>query len=284
MALNPYSYGGQSDAYYIASAAAGALVGVLLLVLMLVLAFSLVLYIFKAIGMYSIAKRRGLRNAWLAWIPVGNSWILGSISDQYQYVARGNVQNRRKLLLGLAIAMAVCGGASVPAGLASVWETVNYYGDSAGVALSGVGLGVILGMAGSVIGIVNLVFEYICLYNLYVSCRPDEAVLFLVLSIVLPVTMPFFVFSCRKRDDGMPPRRDGFQQNGGGCNPGWNPNACNPNANNPNFNNSGTYSPNNYAQGGQQPQPGYGAFRQGAGQPDPWNNPGNTRNGVDENN
>ena len=35
--------------------------------------------------------------------------------------------------------------------------------------------------------------------------------LFLVLSIVFNITEPFFVFSCRNKDFGMPPRKQDFQ-------------------------------------------------------------------------
>src|SRR5699024_11895073 len=63
------------------------------------LAAVLVLYIFQSCSLYSIAKRRGISNPGLAWVPVAFVWILGSVSDQYQYVVRGKVCNRRKILL-----------------------------------------------------------------------------------------------------------------------------------------------------------------------------------------
>ena len=36
-------------------------------------------YVLQALGMYRIAERRGIHRPWLAWIPVANSWVLGSI-------------------------------------------------------------------------------------------------------------------------------------------------------------------------------------------------------------
>ncbi len=53
-------------------------------------------YVLQALSLYSIAKRRGIGKPWLSWIPVANTWILGSISDQYQYVVKGKVRNKRK--------------------------------------------------------------------------------------------------------------------------------------------------------------------------------------------
>ena len=38
----------------------------------------------KTVAFYTVAVRRGLKNAWLAWIPVADAWLVGSISDQYR--------------------------------------------------------------------------------------------------------------------------------------------------------------------------------------------------------
>ena len=46
-------------------------------------------YVLSALGLYTIAKRRGLNHPWLAWIPVASAWIVGSLSDQYRYVVNG---------------------------------------------------------------------------------------------------------------------------------------------------------------------------------------------------
>ena len=48
-----------------------------------------------------------------------------------------------------------------------------------------------------------MVFYQICNFDLYRSCNPQSAVVFLVLGIVLPVCQPFFYFACRKKDLGM---------------------------------------------------------------------------------
>jgi len=45
------------------------------------------------------------------------------------------------------------------------------------------------------------------LYDLYTSMDPANCVVFIVLSILINVTEPFFLFFNRNRDDGMPPRK-----------------------------------------------------------------------------
>ena len=63
--------------------------------------FGIVNYIFQGLTLSTVARRRGINNPWLAWVPVGNVWMLGCISDQYRYVAKGQVKNRRKTMLVL---------------------------------------------------------------------------------------------------------------------------------------------------------------------------------------
>ena len=170
-------------------------------------------YIFTSLGLYTIAKRRGLRNPWLSWIPVANVWILGSLSDQYRYVVKGENKSKRKVLLVLNILSAAMGLALAITAVVLAGNVVNNV--MRGMpeyalmeALLGPGLlvlGLALPLAG--IGIAYAVIYYMALYDLYTSCDPGNSVLFLVLSILIGASKPFFLFFSRERDDGMPPRR-----------------------------------------------------------------------------
>ena len=60
-------------------------------------------YVFTALALYTIAKRRCISKPWLSWVPVVNVWVLGSLSDQYRYVVRGENKSKRKALLVLSI-------------------------------------------------------------------------------------------------------------------------------------------------------------------------------------
>lgn len=188
-----------------------AVLAVYFAVILLANIYSIVVYVLQSIGLYSIANRRGIHHPWLAWIPVGFLWIMGSISDQYQYVAKGQIKSRRKTLLGLAIASVVL--ALVFIGIV-VWVVISAVGVEMGVGyfdetalIAPVIIAVVAYLALLVIAIVSAVFQYICLYNLYASCNPNNAVAFLVLGIFFSFLTPFFIFACRKKDLGMPPRR-----------------------------------------------------------------------------
>jgi len=201
-----YSYAG---AYGVGEVLSNVLLFVFLGIYLLILAFSVTSYILTARGMQVIARRRGIRHSWLAWIPLGNAWILGSISDQYQYVVKGKVRNRRKVLLILNL-LSVCGG--IPAYLISYVSSVNQLSGIVNPGIAAIGSFVLVTVATTllivVLSIVQAIFVYIAYYDLFASCEPKNAVVYLILSIFVSVTMPFFVFACRKKDLGMPPRKE----------------------------------------------------------------------------
>lgn len=166
-----------------------------------VLVFSVASYVLSSFGIYTIAKRRGIRKPWLSWIPYGNMWVLGSISDQYQYVTGGKIKNRRKVLLATTIALSAL---VIPMVIFAVLSGLGSYWSVAALVL--------VYVVFMVVAIVGAVFQYIAYYNLFRSCKPQNATLFLVVGIVCQATLPFFLFACRNHDEGMPPRKSQIQE------------------------------------------------------------------------
>ena len=173
---------------------------------------SIAVYVLTALSLYTIARRRGIKNAWLSWIPVVNCWIVGSLSDQYRYVVKGEIKSKRKVLLTLniinavlAVIMAVVAVIMV---IGAVQSTMGAYNEeqlgSVIIAVMSVLL-LCLPLAG--VSIAIAVVRYMAMYDIYTSCSPQNNVLFLVLSIVFSVTEPFFLLFIRNKDEGMPPRK-----------------------------------------------------------------------------
>lgn len=174
---------------------------------------SIATYVLTALALYTIAKRRGLKNPWLAWIPIADCWLLGSLSDQYRYVVHGEHKSKRKILLFFRILMTVIyvflfgllaklclhafGG--VMRGTMPDTLMLQILHQAANLLIVGLPL---IGVA-----IAYAVFRYMALYDIYKSLDPANCVLFLVLSILFGITEPFFLFFSRNRDDGMPPRK-----------------------------------------------------------------------------
>lgn len=180
----------------------------------------IVAYILQAWALYTIAERRGINKAWLAWVPVVNVWILGSISDQYQYVAKRKIKNKRKILLGLQIAVTAIAVflvvflfVSVLAGLLSMEPTFNEmpsrYDD--GQILGALLLMVLLALVVAVAGIIITVYTYMALYDVFCSCEPKNGTLYTVLSLVVGMFISgahcIFLMLCKDKDLGMPPRK-----------------------------------------------------------------------------
>ena len=178
---------------------------------------SIATYVLTALALYTIAKRRGLKNAWLAWIPVADCWLLGSLSDQYQYVVNGQHKSKRKILLLFRILITIM-WISLMGLLANLF--FHAFGSILWGSMNDDQIFQILHQAMNLLAlclplvgasIAYAVFRYMALYDIYKSLDPANCVLFLVLSILFSVTKPFFLFFSRNKDEGMPPRKQPAQ-------------------------------------------------------------------------
>lgn len=174
---------------------------------------SIVTYVLTALGLYTIAKRRGLNHPWLAWIPVVDVWLLGSLSDQYRYLTRGENKSKRKTLLILRILSTALGIAMLALVISAVVQIVlGAVGGMSEEALLEAVLGLLVSVFGLLlplagVSIAYVIIRYMALYDLYKSMDPGNCVLFLVLSIIFSITEPFFIFLNRENELGMPPRK-----------------------------------------------------------------------------
>ena len=161
------------------------------------------LYVIVCVGLQNIARRRRICGNWLAWVPVANLWVLGSISDQYQYLVKGRICARRWILPILAVLALIV----YLAGAYCLYLSAEMgYVDSLVPTLPMLLLFVcVVFLLAALVALV--LYLYICAYNLFCSCEPENGKLFLVLSILCPAGMAFIVFAIRKRDGGMPPRK-----------------------------------------------------------------------------
>lgn len=178
--------------------------------------FGIACYVLFALGLYTLAKRRGIHHAWMAWVPVLRVYLLGCVSDQYRYVVKGQTRNKRKVLMTLTIIQVVL--SIILAVLAVVFVarlfmyiTTPNAEAPVNMILGGTAVIVLLALVVIGVAIAYAVFYFMALYDLYRSCDPENATLFLLLSIFISVTAPFFIFFSREKDIGMPPRRDSEQ-------------------------------------------------------------------------
>ena len=201
--MAPYIY---EDEFFLALSALTSSIPSMLL--------GLVAYVLTAWALYTIASRRQIRKPWLAWIPVANVWILGSLSDQYQYLVKGQNKSKRKVLVILNVLMLLISLVIlVLFGVMIVGAFALHSEAEILSAIMGPAMGM-LGMCVPLIGIAiaDMIIRYMALYDIYRSLDPGNSTLFLILSIVVNITEPFFLFFSRNKDLGMPPRKQAEPQ------------------------------------------------------------------------
>ncbi len=182
----------------IPSAAIEAVTFGLIFGLVIGLAIAFVFYIFNALGLYQISKRRGYKNAWLAFIPVVNSFVLGGIADNINACYMKKSNHRIWLivlqLINCALYFAYIG--VLFSFMVKVIQQAIYYG--AQPQYSDVAPIMLMGLLMGLVSIALLVFTCICWYKIFADYSPNNATLFLILSILFGIA-PFFIFAIRNK-------------------------------------------------------------------------------------
>ena len=169
-------------------------------------------YVVTSLSLHTMAKRRDIQHPWLAWIPYGNLWIMGSIADHYQLMAQFRTKNKRKWLLILQILLSVLCLLVMILAIITVFSVLQAYEDRgyAGyidiwrpVRDSLLEMGIVW-LVMMVVVIISIMVQYIALYDIYRSCEPGNATIYLVLSIFIGLSQPVFLFICRNKDGGIP--------------------------------------------------------------------------------
>lgn len=78
------------------------------LIVLLVL-ISIVMYIFGALGLMALAKKNKLDNPWLAFIPVGNSYLLGKLGFEIYSSKEEKNPTLTWILFGASLASCIVG-------------------------------------------------------------------------------------------------------------------------------------------------------------------------------
>lgn len=127
-------------------------------------------YVFQALGFYTMAKKRGIEHAWLAWIPIVQNYIFGELVDDTIWGFGG-----AKWILPIgSIVMAWISGYTATV----VDPNFLYY--------------ILL-----LVSLCFLIYNWTAYYKLFKGYS-THPVLFLVLSIIFPFLGPIFVFAIRE--------------------------------------------------------------------------------------
>ena len=121
-------------------------------------------YILTALGLYAIAKNRGMENPWLAWIPIAQFYIIGAIVKELKFGDSFTIPKMELVLPLGCLAVAILS-----------WIPV---------------LGWLISIAYAVVAIYSL-------YIMYQKYVPQQAVLYTVLSCI--GLFAIFIFVIRQK-------------------------------------------------------------------------------------
>ncbi len=164
----------------------GVFLALYVIIIAIALAASLTTYILNSIGLMTIAKNRGIKNPWMAWIPFASSYLFGVVSDDINRY-KGKQTKHSKILLGLEIASIVCifVGYLFCFGLVVTGIMAESNGAAPSPAILGVLGGCLVILLTIVPAIIYTVFYYIALYNILQTYAPNYAILVLLLSLLV---------------------------------------------------------------------------------------------------
>lgn len=119
------------------------------------LVMSLAVYILQGIALYRMAGKLGIGSPWLAFVPIGNVWLLGKIADANEAVPK---HAKRLLILNILLLIPVSGvlGVALGALLAGIPE----------LGVGAIAFMFTFGIAMLVLAIVCSVFTYIAYYRI----------------------------------------------------------------------------------------------------------------------
>ena len=177
-------------------------------------------YVFVSLGGQRMARKVGMSNPWMFWIPCANVYAMGNLADTQATLCEGKNTTYRKKMLAWSIVVAC---AAIPWAIAytvfMVAAAANGLLDENGVliTLDGASLEPLIGptlflLAVSLVFlalyIVYVVIYYKTLYRIFKLYAPNGAAGLLVLSIFVGVAIPAIFLGLSKREPVLPAPAD----------------------------------------------------------------------------
>ena len=177
--------------------------------LLLYLFFSAILfvrYILYSLGLMGLAKRTGVKNAWLAWIPVANVYVLGATADMLEE-KRGLSHKWSKFLLILTVAVA----ALFTLFFVSLFALVVYIGIMEGIGATSPDAFfagemfllpmIVFYLIYIVLIVVSMALSYlniICVYKIFEEIAPQKSIKYFLIYVLVPFGDVYCLFKCKK--------------------------------------------------------------------------------------
>lgn len=161
-------------------------------------------YVIQALSLYGIAKKREIKSAWLAWVPVALNWTFGSIVDDFD-AQNGQKRKWRVTLLTLSVIVLVSLIAFYAIFIAmAITMAISGFVNNPSVndpfMTQFIGLAVViyaLAFAMAIAAVVLQAINYICMFKIFEFIVPKKAVKYLILSVIVPLAYPICLLKCK---------------------------------------------------------------------------------------
>lgn len=174
---------------------------IFLFVYLLLFGILIASYILQSLAFHTLARRRGIANPWLAWLPYGNYWIIGSLARDYD---KKNGINRRwdKTLLTLSIVFSASyfvtyiGVIIVTMVAAMNVDSATMSEETSAMILLAV---VLIFIPIMIVATALQTITFICLYKIFESTVPEKALKYFLIYLLVPFAAPICLFLCRNK-------------------------------------------------------------------------------------
>lgn len=180
---------------------------VVFIVYFVIMGLSIANYIMVSLSIHKIGSRRQIANSWLAWLPIANYWIIGSIADDYDKRQGHNRKWRTSLL---TLALVGIGGflimyiSMIIAVIALTFAEANYEPTISSM------LSIILPLyLAMIVGIVVLaalnICNAVCVFKIFESTVPEKALKYFLIYLLVPLGSGICLMKCRNSGYDNPP-------------------------------------------------------------------------------
>ena len=173
------------------------------------------IYLLESISVYKMAKSAEIKNPWLAFIPVANDWVFGTLAEKYKK-KNGTKSARFSIILPVlegivlieTIALTIFTVTSVKEITGYALDAVNTSAEMAPEQFMSLIPVIILYFALMAVAIAYAVVFFIALWRVYYSFDKSNATLYIVLSVVFTISVPIILFIIRNRKPEFDPHNN----------------------------------------------------------------------------
>ena len=173
------------------------------------------IYLLESISVYKMAKSAEVKNPWLAFVPVANDWVFGTLAEKYKK-KNGTKSARFGIILPVlegivfieSIALTIFTVISIKEITGYALDAVNTSSEMAPEQFMSLIPVIILYFALMAVAIAYAVVFFIALWRVYSSFDKSNATLYIVLSVVFTISVPIILFIIRNRKPEFDPHNN----------------------------------------------------------------------------